>query len=142
LCATAAQVGRGKFFQSYAAFTSEPLTGSVSSQVFLGGNVAFDFTESNVGSSDKLPEMDLAYLGGNGYTAVSELMRAMILRTIEDLQSGSELREEALEYLMSDDDEYILSFISICRYFGFDPEKTRYAILNAKSRIRTRRRAA
>ena len=104
--------------------------------------MAFDFTESGVGSSDKLPEMDLAYLGGNGYSAVSELMRAMILRTIEDLQSGSELREEALEYLMSDDDEYILSFISICRYFGFDPEKTRYAILNAKTKIRTRRRAA
>jgi hypothetical protein len=104
--------------------------------------VAYDFTESGVSGSDKLPEMDLAHLGGNGYSAVSELMRAMILRTIEDLQSGSELREEAIEYLMSDDDEYVLSFISICRYFGFDPEKTRYAILNAKSRIRTRRRAA
>ncbi len=104
--------------------------------------MAFDFTESSVGSSDQLPEMDIAYLGGTGYTAVSELMRAMILRTIEDLQSGPELREEALNYLMSDEDEYILSFTSICRYFGFDPEKTRYAILNAKSRIRTRRRAA
>ncbi len=104
--------------------------------------MAFDFTESSVGSSDQLPEMDIAYLGGTGYTAVSELMRAMILRTIEDLQSGPELREEALNYLMSDEDEYILSFTSICRYFSFDPEKTRYAILNAKSRIRTRRRAA
>lgn len=104
--------------------------------------MAFDFTESNVGDSDRLPEMDLAYLDGNGYSAVSELMRAMILRMIEDLQSGPELREEALTYLMSDDDEYVLSFISICRYFGFDPLKTRYAILNAKARIRTRRRAA
>ncbi len=104
--------------------------------------MAFDFTESNVGSSDRLPEMDLAYLGGGGYSAVSELMRAMILRTIEDLQSGPELRQEALDYLMADDDEYILSFTSICRYFGFDPEKTRYAIINAKTRIRTRRRAA
>lgn len=104
--------------------------------------MASDFSESGVGNSDNLPEMDLSYLGGNGYTAVSELMRAMILRTIEDLQSGSELREEAMEYLMSDDDEYILSFISICRYFGFDPAKTRDAIINAKSRIRTRRRAA
>ncbi len=104
--------------------------------------MASDFSDSGVGNSDNLPEMDLSYLGGNGYTAVSELMRAMILRTIEDLQSGSELREEALEYLMSDDDEYILSFISICRHFGFDPVKTRDAIINAKSRIRTRRRAA
>lgn len=86
--------------------------------------------------------MDAAYLEGKGYTAVSELMRAMILRTIEDIQSGGELREEALEYLMDEDEEYVLSFNSICRYFGFDPEKTRYAILNAKKRIRTRRRAA
>jgi len=61
---------------------------------------------------------------------------------IEDLQSGPELRQEALDYLMSDEDEYVLSFMSICRYFGFDPVKTRYAILNAKARIRTRRRAA
>jgi hypothetical protein len=104
--------------------------------------VAFDFTESNVGDSDRLPEMDIAYLDRNGYSAVSELMRAMILRMIEDLQSGPELRQEALDYLMSDEDEYVLSFMSICRYFGFDPVKTRYAILNAKARIRTRRRAA
>lgn len=104
--------------------------------------MAFNFTESFVGSSDRLPEMDLAYLDGKGYTAVSELMRAMILRTIEDLQSGPELRQEALDYLMNEDEDYILSFNSICRYFSFDPDKTRYAILNAKSRIRTRRRAA
>jgi hypothetical protein len=95
-----------------------------------------------VSSSDRLPEMDLAYLGGKGYTAVSELMRAMILRTIEDLNGGAELREEALTYLMDEDEEYVLSFHSICRYFGFDPGKTRDAILNAKTRIRTRRRAA
>jgi hypothetical protein len=86
--------------------------------------------------------MDLAYLTGKGYTAVSELMRAMILRTIEDLNSGPELREEAIAYLTDEDEEYVLSFNSICRYFGFDPEKTRYAILNAKTKIRTRRRAA
>jgi len=86
--------------------------------------------------------MDTAYLDTRGYSAVSELMRAMILRTIEDLQSGAELREEALNYLMDEDEDYILSFNSICRYFGFEPDKTRYAILNAKTRIRTRRRAA
>lgn len=104
--------------------------------------MAFDFTESAVSSSDRLPEMDLAYLGGNGYGAVNELMRAMILRAIEDLNGGEELRQEAIEYLMSDDEEYVLSFVSICRYFGFNPEKTRNAILYPKSRIRTRRRAA
>jgi len=104
--------------------------------------VAFDFTESAVSNSDRLPEMDLAYFSGKGYSAISELMRAIILRTIEDLSSGEELRAEALEYLMDEDEEYIFSFHSICRYCGFDPEKTRYAILNAKTKIRTRRRAA
>lgn len=104
--------------------------------------MALNFTESVVSNSDRLPVMDLAHLEGKGYTAVSELMRAMILRTIEDLSSGPELRQEALNYLMDDDDEYILSFNSICRSFGFDPDKTRYAILNAKTKIRTRRRAA
>ena len=86
--------------------------------------------------------MDIAYLDAQGYSALSELMRAMILRTIEDLQSGGELREEAIQYLMTEDEEYVLSFTSICRHFGFDPQKTRDAILNAKSRIKTRRRAA
>jgi hypothetical protein len=104
--------------------------------------VTYNNTESTVSSSDRLPEMDIAYLEGKGYTAVSELMRAMILRTIEDLNAGPELREEAIAYLTDDDEEYVLSFNSICRYFGFDPEKTRYAILNAKTKIRTRRRAA
>jgi hypothetical protein len=86
--------------------------------------------------------MDIAYLDAQGYSGLSELMRAMILRTIEDIQSGGELREEAIQYLMTDDEEYVLSFTSICRHFGFNPEKTRDAILNAKSRIKTRRRAA
>jgi hypothetical protein len=36
-------------------------------------------------SFDKLPEFDLAYLDDKGYTPLNELMRAIILRTIEDL---------------------------------------------------------
>ena len=93
-------------------------------------------------SNSDLPTMDLSYVAGKGYTAVSELMRAMILRTIEDLNSEGELRDEALEYINNEDEEYVLSFNSICRYFNFDPVKTRDAILNSKTRIRTRRRAA
>ncbi len=104
--------------------------------------MSYIYTEFSVSSSDRLPEMDIAYIDAQGYSGLSELMRAMILRTIEDLQSGGELRNEAIEYLMTEDDEYVLSFTSICRHFGFDPEKTRHAILHAKSRIRTRRRAA
>lgn len=86
--------------------------------------------------------MDLSWDGGKGYNPVSELMRAMILRTIEDLNQIGEPREEALAYMHDEDEEYVFSFYSICRYLGLDPEKTRDAILNAKTKIRTRRRAA
>jgi hypothetical protein len=105
-------------------------------------------TELVVSNSDRLPQMDLAYDPGKGYSGISELMRAIILRTIEDLQQGGELREEALTYICDDsgDDEesedYVFSFPAICRYLGLDPQKTRDAILNAKTRIKTRRRAA
>ncbi len=93
-------------------------------------------------SNDGLPQMDLAYMGGNGYDPVNELMRAIILRTIEDLNSTGELYQEALDYLMNDEEEYIFSFKAICKHIGFDPEKTRFAILNADHKISTRRRAA
>ena len=86
--------------------------------------------------------MDMSYDCGKGYSAVSELMRAMILRTVEDFNSSEELRAEAITYMMDPDEEYILSFRSICKYMGLDPDKTRYAIMNADHRISTRRRAA
>lgn len=93
-------------------------------------------------SKDGLPQMDLALMGGNGYDPVNELMRAIILRTIEDINSSTEFYQEALDYLLEEDEEYIFSFKAICRHLGFDPEKTRYAILNADHKISTRRRAA
>ena len=40
-------------------------------------------------SSDKLPQMNMALMGGKGYTPLSELMRAIILRTVEDYNSKS-----------------------------------------------------
>ena len=92
--------------------------------------------------STPLPQMDSAYLLGNGYTALSELMRAMILRTVDDYNSGGELCAEAIAYMEDEDEEYILSFRAICKHMGIDPDKTRYAIMNAKHRISTRRRAA
>lgn len=93
-------------------------------------------------SSDKLPQIDMAYDVGKGYDAVCELMRAMVLRTIEDYQSGGELRQEAIEYMFHDDEEYLLSFSAICTHLGLNPEKTRHRIMHAEKRISTRRRAA
>ncbi len=93
-------------------------------------------------SGDKLPQMDLSFHGGNGYDPMHELMRAMVLRAIDDYNSKGEVHDEAVEYLNSTEEEYIFSFIAICKHFGLDPAKTRYAIMNATHRISTRRRAA
>ena len=95
-----------------------------------------------VSTSEKLPQMDLASFGGRGYDAINELMRAIILRTIEDFNSGGELRQEAVEYLEDEEEEYVFSFKAICRHLGFDPAKTKHHIVYATHKISTRRRAA
>ncbi len=92
---------------------------------------------------EKLPQMDLSINGGKGYNPLHELMRAIILRAVDDFHTKSgEVREEAIEYMESEEEEYIFSFIAICKHLGFDPAKTKYAIMNAQHRISTRRRAA
>ena len=93
-------------------------------------------------NTDKLPQIDMSYSPGKGYDAINELMRAIILRTIEDYNSVGELHTEAVEYLFDEEEDYIFSFKAICQHLGFDPEKTRYSIMNAERRISTRRRAA
>lgn len=111
--------------------------------------------ESDAVSKSALPQMDSVHGTGKGYDPIHELMRAMILRAVEDFNSGGELREDALNYFYADEEEnesdwegptdqeeYVLSFGYICRHLGMDPEKTRHAIINAKHRISTRRRAA
>ncbi len=97
--------------------------------------------EYTVGA-DSLPEMDMSVNCGKGYDPINELMRAIILRAIEDYNSSAELRQEAVVYMYDEDEEYIFSFRAICRHLGMDPEKTRFAIMNANHRISTRRRAA
>ncbi len=92
--------------------------------------------------SEALPQFDMAYHLGNGYDAVNELMRAIILRAIEDYKSGGELRDEAVVYMTDSDEEYIFSFKAICKHLGFDPTKTYLKIINATHPISTRRRAA
>jgi hypothetical protein len=93
-------------------------------------------------ASEGLPQIDMAYDLGKGFDSVSELMRAMVLRTIEDYQSGGELREEAIKYMMGSEEEYIFSFSAICYQLGLHPVNTRNRIMSAEKRISTRRRAA
>lgn len=97
-------------------------------------------------SNQKSLSVDMSFGSGKGYNPVSELMRAIILRAIEDLNCHGELRDDAMAFFNGDDDdqddEYIFSFAAICKHFGFDPEKTRHSIIHADHRISTRRRAA
>lgn len=102
--------------------------------------ITLEFVVSN---SERLPQMDMSYNSGKGVDPVSELMRAIILRAIDDYNSSGEIRQEAISYLTSiEDDEHVFSFRAICKHLGMDPEKTRVAIMTATHRISTRRRTA
>jgi hypothetical protein len=101
-------------------------------------------SENTVSENEGLPQIDLSYSGGKGYCPLSELMRAIILRVVDDFRTPGEFRQEAVEYMMDEDedDEYIFSFFSICKHLGLDPRKTREKIMYGTARISTRRRAA
>ena len=92
--------------------------------------------------SSKLPQMDLSPLGGRAINPLSELMRAIILRVVDDYNTPGELKEDAIRYMEDEDEEYIFSFSSICKQLGLDPSCTRHAIMFPKKKISTRRRAA
>jgi hypothetical protein len=92
--------------------------------------------------NERLPQVDEALIGGRGYDPMHELMRAVILRTVDDYNSTGEFHDEAVDYMFSEEEEYIFSFRAICKHLGIDPDKTRHAIMNATHRISTRRRAA
>ena len=99
----------------------------------------FDSFNSSAGKTPIFQVDAESYTGSVG-ESVSELMRAMILRTIEDFKGSERLKVKALDYMLKEDDDYILSFQSICKHFGMDPVKTRRAIMTAGDRISTRRR--
>jgi len=93
-------------------------------------------------SSTRIPalQIDVELSANWEGESVSELMRAMILRTIEDFNGGERFKVKALDYMFKEDDDYVLSFQSICKHFGMDPVKTRRAIMSAGHTISTRRR--
>ena len=95
---------------------------------------------TNYTAGSSLPQMD-GFLSA-GWQPLSELMRAIVLRTVEDYSTGGDLRLEALTYMEDEDEEYIFSFKGICQHLGLNPELTRWHIINAKKKISTRRRAA
>ena len=86
--------------------------------------------------------MDLRAFGSSGYHPLKELMRAMVLRAIDDYRTKGEFFDEAKEYLEDEDEDYILSFKYICQHLDIDADKTRNMIFKGQKKISTRRRAA
>lgn len=76
---------------------------------------------------------------GRRQNPLTELMRAVFLLAVHDLQGSRERRESALRFLLSEDEEHVFSFASICSYFGMDPARTRTRILEGEP-VKTRRR--
>ena len=77
---------------------------------------------------------------------MGELMRAMVLRVVDDVRAGGELRDDALSYMDATVEEgaedYVLSFVNVAAYLDICPERLRSAILDPMRSISTRRRAA
>ena len=96
-----------------------------------------DFT-----GSSKFAQWDKAYLDVMGYDSLTELMRAIVLRTVDDYHNKPLFREEALSYMEDPEEDYLFSFRGICTHLGLCPDKTKKAIVYSKERISTRRRAA
>lgn len=49
------------------------------------------------------------------------LLRAVLLSAMADLNKDGEPREKALEYFLSPDEEHIFSFQSVCLLLGIEP---------------------
>ena len=51
------------------------------------------------------------------------LLLAVLMSAFHDLQKDGSLSAEALEYLLSRDEQYLFSFRSVCHCLEIDPEK-------------------
>ena len=51
------------------------------------------------------------------------LLRAIILTAMSDLNRQGEAQREATEFFLSEDESYIFSFVSICNHLEIDPKR-------------------
>jgi len=107
--------------------------------------MSFDFQGSE-GTAGRFPHIDGSYQSSSAASPMGELMRAMVLRVVDDVRAGGELREDALAYMDSTVEEgaedYVLSFRNVAAYLGICPNRLRSAIVDPMRSISTRRRAA
>lgn len=91
------------------------------------------------------PEIDMGDGISDQSNPLATLMRAILLKAIEDFQKGGHLRRDALRYLhekLSEHDDHVFSFQSICESLQLDPHSVRTRITGLTKPVRFRRRVA
>ncbi len=56
------------------------------------------------------------------------LMRAILRGVLEDIKKTGEPFREARNYILSDDDSYVFSFVSVCSHLGLCPRTIRRVV--------------
>lgn len=65
------------------------------------------------------------HVGHDPATPERNLMRAILKIAMDDLQKSGELYRDARAYVLSDDDHYLYSFLSICSHLNVCPHTIR-----------------
>ena len=87
-------------------------------------------------SDDKIA-LNIAYDELRGWDPTEpekSLMRAMLMTAISDLKKEGHTKRKAREYFLNAEDDYVLSFRSICSYLNINSQSVLYAIgLNSQT---------
>lgn len=56
-------------------------------------------------------------------TPEKNLLRAVLLTAMSDVKKKGEAGRRAMEYLLSQEEDYLFSFVSVCNFLDVDPQK-------------------
>lgn len=51
------------------------------------------------------------------------LLRAILMSALNDIQKGGSLEEDARSFFLSEEDDYVFSFRAICDFLNLDPSQ-------------------
>ena len=51
------------------------------------------------------------------------LLRAILMSALNDIQKGGSLEEDAKSFFLSEEDDYVFSFKAICDFLNLDPHQ-------------------
>ncbi len=68
----------------------------------------------------------VAYDDHQGYDPARperDLLRAVLMSALSDVKKSGGVQEEARQFFLCEEDDYIFSFRSICQFLSVDPDK-------------------